>query len=112
MPVIVKDTMFGSGSEVEVAGETLTKARGPHFPASRRNQDARKVLATGTIRARIVLPTSDWGAPNLACDTYVPVHWARLGRDRRLLRNDRGISFSQADPSGVSTAMPILRRYT
>jgi len=31
MPVIVKDTMFGSGSEVEVAGETLTKAAVPTF---------------------------------------------------------------------------------
>jgi len=42
MPVIVKDTMFGSGSEVEVAGETLTKAAVPLSCFKRENQDARQ----------------------------------------------------------------------
>jgi len=49
MPVIVKDTMFGSGSEVEVAGETLTKAAVPTFLLQGETRMQAKVLATGTI---------------------------------------------------------------
>jgi hypothetical protein len=49
MPVIVKDTMFGSGSEVEVAGETLIKAAVPTFLLQGETKIPAKVLATGTI---------------------------------------------------------------
>jgi len=49
MPVIIKDTMFGSGSEVEVAGETLTKSAVPTFLFHGEAKMQGKVLATGTI---------------------------------------------------------------
>jgi hypothetical protein len=78
MPVIVKDTMFGSGSEVEVSGETLTKAVVPTFLLQGETEMQGKVLATGTI-GQNRFANVRLGAPSLACGTYVPVLWARSG---------------------------------
>ena len=55
MPVIIKDTMFGSGSEVEVAGETLTKTAAPTFLLYGEAKIQGKVLAT-VVSAGAIIP--------------------------------------------------------